>query len=67
MTTWPSPTAFDLTGMYRLEVVANLSGTSDSYLFLYENSFDPANPLGNALLEAENGGSGLFSLNSITC
>lgn len=55
------PFYVDLTGVYRMEVVANLSGTSDSYLILYENSFDPANPLGNAIRADDDGGSGLFS------
>lgn len=51
----------DLSGVYRMEVVANLSGVSDSYLILYENSFDPASPLTNALEADDDGGIGLFS------
>ncbi|TWU09562.1 PEP-CTERM motif protein [Symmachiella macrocystis] len=51
------PFYVDLTGQYRMEVVAHLSGSRDSYLILYENSFDPANPLGNAL-EADDDGAG---------
>ncbi len=55
------PFHVDLAGTYRMEVVAHLSGAIDSYLILYENGFDPADPLANALEADDDDGAGLLS------
>ena len=51
-----------VTGSYDLLVTGTTGGDSDSVLFLYTPTFDPAAPLTNAILADDDGGAGLYSL-----
>lgn len=53
-----NPFSVDTSGLYDLEVTA---ASYDTYLILYENFFDPAQSLVNALQADDDGGDGLLS------
>lgn len=51
------------TGIANFEVInASLSDGTDTYLYLYQNSFDPLNPNTNLIASDDDSGVGLYSL-----
>jgi hypothetical protein len=59
------PFFVDSPGLYVMEIVQFPGGTDvlfDTYLFLYQTSFNPASPLTNVLKGVDDGGNGYWSL-----
>ena len=53
--------ALDMDANVGAEVVTFTAPSGDSFLCLYEESFDPADPCGNLLITNDDGGAGLLS------
>lgn len=57
------PFAVDTNGSYTVEVLGTSTiSDNDSYLVIYQNSFDPLNPLTNCVTTDDDSGTGFYSL-----